>query len=31
MNNPDNSAFVTTIQALEAIYGPIAPPSLLKE
>lgn len=31
MNNPDNSAFVTTIQALEAIYGPIAPPSLIKE
>ncbi|PBP31732.1 flavin-nucleotide-binding protein [Pseudomonas syringae] len=31
MNNPDNSAFVTTLQALEATYGPIAPPSLIKE
>ncbi|MGN2411559.1 pyridoxamine 5'-phosphate oxidase family protein [Pseudomonas syringae] len=31
MDNPDNSAFVTTTQALEALYGPIAPPSLIKE
>ncbi|MDU8500769.1 pyridoxamine 5'-phosphate oxidase family protein [Pseudomonas syringae] len=31
MDNPENSALVTTIEMLEALYGPIAPPSMIKE
>ncbi|KPX90784.1 Pyridoxamine 5'-phosphate oxidase family protein [Pseudomonas amygdali pv. mori] len=31
MDNPENSALVTTIETLEALYGPIAPPSMIKE
>ncbi|HEX8587768.1 pyridoxamine 5'-phosphate oxidase family protein [Pseudomonas sp.] len=27
----EDSPYVTTVQALEALYGPIAPPSLVKE
>ncbi|TDV58128.1 hypothetical protein EC919_101174 [Pseudomonas graminis] len=27
----EDSSYLTTVQALEAIYGPIAPPSLIKE
>jgi len=27
----EHSSYLTTVQALEAIYGPIAPPSLVKE
>ena len=27
----EDSSYLTTVQALEAVYGPIAPPSLIKE
>jgi PPOX class probable FMN-dependent enzyme len=29
--DPQDRSYVTSIQALEALYGPIAPPSLVKE